>query len=1232
MGAFDDFIGKFTSDSNEPITDENGETLDQRLENDNEEFKNFLERSEQTRIKAAEQGINLDEVPEGFVSSKNPGGFIEVTDQVKAAAPPTRNYEWFYGEPPELSWFSSVGATLGDIFNPSDMPNASQKERDTYKEELSKFDEKTKKIYEDSVEYTLPEAELLGVDLSGMADDEFFSDGKVRIYKYLDDNDEVSMVLVPNPKSNAFQRVIGQAGRTIFTELVGLVERDSEGDLDLNYLEDSEYSKKVPKYDLSAGENLLTDLLVFGIPGVGAERFGRKTTSAGIDILKDSNVGKKVDGFVGTGKVGSKVKSAGNVLDNAISYAGGSLAIALTEGVLSEEGDKGLIFDSGEVQKLFTGLDDEEAADLAMIFDGFVINGAFDTILGLGSKAIKAGKKYVGGTRGFVDKSFVKDNAKRAALLGVLTEIDPSLVGKSGKEIAEATRTLAKILDSNATQLAKVGESTVEVPVDTVNALASGAKKYIEVTRQSLQNTMSPENWKEYVENEANLIVANTIGIARGNLDNAALRSKQASMTTNIASAFDKEADRINPDGLEFSDTADDLVRNTKDNLEEINAEILTAENTSKRFLDESGTAVSKDPFISQLISEVDPSRFFNDTAYIQELTNLYGKVFVDEYSSAYKAVREAYEAIPNDPIDMISFKTQLANVFTSTGGLGEITQDSLPILSKIKQVFGDKITAKKVEGSDELTPQQLIDGLSDDLGFQDLYLLKRELDQLITSSNNRNVTNSLTALRQHITSKAVDASGEATGQLAYVLNNGGKAAELAQAADDLFIKTQSKFQNADVTRRLSESSFTPVYRGSKIDVPPGGKTKGQPDLETTSVASTAAMLTDATGNQLEQLQFALSDALSKGEVNKPFIDLFVAKQTDLLAKALRNNDDQTIQLIDDSFESVIGELRRLDSPLVEELNAAKSRILKIQDELGSRALAAEEIARLAKLRKADAENTIVNKLMSNYSKGSKSTPTMTIRNLISSDDAGGAIDSLMKEIDKLPVEQQVPARIATQSMLLRTIKDLVTTATDIAPGGQKDVALGSLAKLTNERASGLIDAVSRAFPDNEYMKELMLNTLGGLQDATLGARMKIARAGSDTVANAGVRDSVSTSILFVFGYMNPTAAAARRLTATQINAMENLAKEEQDKLIGIILTEPEEFAELARLIANGVDPSTLSILRDNILNSVGRTGQYEFRVDESSNDDEQTTNMLLEGANNIKEGYNTVKDVVVPK
>jgi hypothetical protein len=205
-------------------------------------------------------------------------------------------------------------------------------------------------------------------------------------------------------------------------------------------------------------------------------------------------------------------------------------------------------------------------------------------------------------------------------------------------------------------------------------------------------------------------------------------------------------------------------------------------------------------------------------------------------------------------------------------------------------------------EGASAITPQQVIDGLTDDIGFQDLYSLKKEIDKLISSTNNRNVAASLVQLRDHITSKAVNEAGEATGQLAYVSRNGGDTADIASAADNLFIETQSKFQNSMTTQNLSDASFTPAYAGTSTPVPEGGSRRGQPDLETNSVANTNAMLSDRTGNQLEQLQFALSGALSKGEVNKPFIDLFVAEQADKLAKALQNNDTQTIEQIDAAF------------------------------------------------------------------------------------------------------------------------------------------------------------------------------------------------------------------------------------------------------------------------------------------------------------------------------------------
>jgi len=1221
MGIFDDFVKTLRGADNavpdedtsqqEPILDEDGLSVDDRIAQEQADLDNFLKRTEETRQRMIDQGIDVS-APEGFVPSTTPDGSTDVTEQVTAARNPVKNQDFIYGERPELSFLKKIGAKFLDFVNPEDLPNQTQQERDAYLEELAAFDARAEEIYENSVEIDLPEARLLGVDLTGMTDDELFSDGKVRVYKFLDENNEVKSVLVPRPGSNMFERIVGQAGRTIFSELYGLVEREEDGSLDVNFLEDSEYASAVPDYDQSMGEGLLTDLLVFGVPGVAAEKVGRKVVGAGSVLVK------KADKVIPDNKVGNAIRNVGDKADTTFKYAGGSLAIALTEGVLSQEGDQGLIFDEEMVKKTFTGVDGEQARDLAMIFDGFVVNGLFDTLLGIAAAAGRKVSDKFSGAPGLVNKEFVRNKASRAAILGVITAIDPALKGKNSQEVAEAARALSQVLESNSTVLAQIGSTVEEVPVDTVNALAAGARKYITVTRQRLQNSMTPDEWEKYVEKEANAIVSNTIGVTRSATDNSMIRDKQAEMVNSVGNIFEKEARAVNPEDVNFdTETVPDLVENRNLDLEDIDGEISAAETQASTARAEAGTAVEKDPLIKEMVAEVDPSRFFDDTRYVEQLTNLYGKTFVDEYRAAYDAVKAAYEAIPNDPIDMTAFKTQLANVFNSAGGLGEATQDAAPILAKLKQVFGDKISppgrsslmGDPRDAASAITPQQVIDGLTDEVGFQDLYSLKKEIDKLISSTNNRNVAASLKELRDHITSKAVDEAGEATGQLAYVSRNGGKAAELAQSADDLFIETQSKFQNSTTTQALSDASFTPAYAGTNTPIPEGGSRRGQPDLETNAVANTGAVLSDRTGNQLEQLQFSLSNSLSKGEVNKPFLDLFVAEQADKLAKALRNNDTQTIEQIDAAFEGIIGQLRSLDSPLVEELNAAKSRILSVQGELGNRALAADEVADLARQRKIAAEDTIVSQFLSRNKKGAaQSNPSMTVKRELVGSDPGNFIDSLMSEIDKLPADQQGPARAATQSMLLRTINDIVKTSTPIAPGGMRDVAMGQLSKLTNERSSGLIDAVSRAFPNDQFMKDTMMVTLGSLQDLSLSARMKVSRSGSDTAANLGIRDSVSTGILFAFGYMNPTAAAARRISATQIEAMEKLAKEEQQRIIGTILANPKDFAELAAKIADGVDPSLLVTLRDNFLSVANRTMQYELR---SSGEEDQTMEML---------------------
>ena len=127
---------------------------------------------------------------------------------------------------------------------------------------------------------------------------------------------------------------------------------------------------------------------------------------------------------------------------------------------------------------------------------------------------------------------------------------------------------------------------------------------------------------------------------------------------------------------------------------------------------------------------------------------------------------------------------------------------------------------------------------------------------------------------------------------------------------------------------------------------------------------------------------------------------------------------------------------------------------------------------------------------------------------------------------------------------------------------------------------------------------------------------MKVARGQSQTAANLGIRDSVSTGILFAFGYMNPTAAAARRITAGQIEAMEQLSKQEQSKIIATVLAAPEEFADLTKKIADGIDPSMLAKSRDLFLQSANRTVQYEIRVDEEGDDSSFFLDMIT-GASN---------------
>ena len=159
---------------------------------------------------------------------------------------------------------------------------------------------------------------------------------------------------------------------------------------------------------------------------------------------------------------------------------------------------------------------------------------------------------------------------------------------------------------------------------------------------------------------------------------------------------------------------------------------------------------------------------------------------------------------------------------------------------------------------------------------------------------------------------------------------------------------------------------------------------------------------------------------------------------------------------------------------------------------------------------------------------------------------------------------------------------------------------MGALQAITDETANSVLSGVRAAFKDKPEVVEGVEFALSELGTTNSYSRLKIARAGSDTAANAGVRDAVSTGILFAFGYMNPTAAAARRLSKAQVDQLERMAEQTRQNAMVAILAAPEEFAYLARAVARKEVPSELDLARNIFLDAAKAGLRYQIRVNPS--------------------------------
>ena len=113
--------------------------------------------------------IDLEQTTDVSDNIQATGGQItrDVTEEVKAGqeADQTRDYEYFYGQPPEkptLTDRMSAGANLAfNFLTGNETENEAQQKIAQYNEQMEKFNQEARATYEALEDYTLPELQLL---------------------------------------------------------------------------------------------------------------------------------------------------------------------------------------------------------------------------------------------------------------------------------------------------------------------------------------------------------------------------------------------------------------------------------------------------------------------------------------------------------------------------------------------------------------------------------------------------------------------------------------------------------------------------------------------------------------------------------------------------------------------------------------------------------------------------------------------------------------------------------------------------------------------------------------------------------------------------------------------------------------------------------------------------------------------------------------------------------------
>ena len=1097
-------------------------------------------------------------------------------------------------ERPDYGTWDAIGAAWQDAFSKTDEKKPKQVLRDEYEN----WAVAAKNLYEGNTFYE--------------------EDGKKIYDRYVpvkDENNQIveykyEKVLIPNPliDRSAFNRVMDQAGRNIYQEIGGLVtERAIMGS--------SKFAETRADMDLSGGEEIGATILSIAAPTLPVAK-GIKYVGS---IVKAAKGGAKA----GSGGIASTVLAE-------------SLAGAITETVMSSEGDEGMFVKGSKIQETFPIFTESQSENIAMFVDGLALNGIMDGMLSIAGKTASYGYSRLASAGKLGAKAHLKEAIKKGTVLEVAKYLDPDIVNLTPTEVKIRLHSLANKLNDNRIINLALGDFQGEIANDSVNALLMSADAYIRETRAGLKATLSEAEFEEMVEKEAARMSTSMIGLFRSQQSNPGVAATVDSVPEQIGGFINEAADnRLDGRSLDEAaqDTATALVKGSDTEVAAINNQIDAVSSQTDEILDAQATVLQNNPILVDALGDLTGSSGLlntNSTEMRQALTEMVSGPVYQQFVDTMDAVDAGYRNLPVAPIDPELLKSKLDSVVQAANDFDDSGSKAAGVLRDMFEGFtpqrvGTATDAMPIVGEASSTAimetsDQIIERIGETITFSDLYMIKAKLAGVIDSYRDQPaIQQRLIEFRNHITDTD-------SGQMAFVIDTApSDVAKAFSDADTAFKTAKSEFANSEPVRRLTDKMQDMRRFDNPNSTYPGPVGRNEPDVVLGADQFVDEVISDGTGTLMNQLEYMTKNIESIDDLKGPFRDMFVSKAANSLRDAIATgatdgaNPERALL---DAFKPVRDQIQALgDTDLLKRMEEAYEQVRSAHMGLGDVKAANDALVKELETAAQAAQEGIIGQLIdvpmskpgSNIGPSGStvnSSAKQIIRNIMVSNNSENEIRRLMDKIAVLPAAQQVMARDALQAVALREVGDRIFggSATTMRSGTQArtSIAQGAIKKLTADEAGNLFKSINTVFGKDSNMSDAVTDVVNMMYQTSLPSRVRASLSGSDTIINAArdssIRDAVSSAILLTAGYMNPTAAMLRRITSVPVAEAEALQKEIAAHTLAVIVTDPKKFAELLKATAGGTDVTVMDrakSLAKQAVEQAAAGGRYEIRVQE---------------------------------